>query len=54
MIRVTQKQKKAYAKSFSSNYNKDTHTEVYLVTTYWILFIPIFQYRKLTHSTLKN
>ena len=51
MIRKTQHQRKMYVKSFDSGF-KDTHIEKHLITTYWLLFIPIYRKMELLGSNL--
>lgn len=52
MIRITQVQKKYWVKDFNSKYDKKLHLEVHVVTTYWLLFIPVFQRKKLISSNM--
>jgi len=51
MIRKVQHEQKMWVKSFDMGYT-DTHIEKHLVTTYWILFIPIWQTKKLLTSNI--
>lgn len=50
MIRKTQHQRKMYSESFLNR--EATHIEVHLITTYWLLFIPIFKSYKLLSANM--
>jgi hypothetical protein len=50
MIRKTQHAKFTRAKS--GGLNKGCHTEKHIITTYWLLFIPIYRSYKLDQANI--
>jgi hypothetical protein len=52
MITKTEHRKRSYSISGPSTYDKKKHIEDHLIITYWFLFIPIFQYKKLIGTNL--
>ena len=51
MIRKTQHHRKMYVKSWDGGFDH-THIERHLVTTYWVLFIPIWRTIMLLDSNM--
>jgi hypothetical protein len=52
MIRRIEHKRKMYVKSFDSGFKDISHLETHLVTTYWLLFIPIYRSIKLLNSDM--
>lgn len=53
MIRKTQHKVKAIKKDFENAFNDRTHIELYIITTYWLFFIPIYRSKELLDSNIK-
>ena len=52
MIKRTEHKRKMYVKSFDAGFKDEYHLELHLVTTYWLLFIPIYRNIKLLDSDM--
>ena len=52
MIKRTEHKRKMYVKSFNDGFEDKIYLEVHLVTTYWLLFIPIYRSIKLLDSNM--
>jgi len=54
MIKRTEHKRKMYVKSFdkAKAFEDKHHSEMHLVTTYWLLFIPIYRSIKLLDSNM--
>jgi hypothetical protein len=52
MIKRTEHKRKMYLKSFDAGFKDKSHLEVHLVTTYWLLFMPIYRSIKLLDSNM--
>jgi len=52
MIKRTEHKRRMYVKSFDKAFEDKHHLEMHLVTTYWLLFIPIYRSIKLLDSNM--
>lgn len=52
MIRITQHKKRDIHKTSKRSFNKEFHSEVHIITTVWLLFIPVWKYKKLLKDNL--
>lgn len=52
LINIIEHQSRDLHDSSKYKYLKDKHTEIHTITTIWLLFIPIWRYKKLKATNI--